>query len=195
MSDQIDFINTLIRERRSIFPKTYIDKPIDPSIIDQLLENANWAPTHKFTEPWRFRVISGAGLDRFANTMGDWYKENFKGEHFSEKKHQKIQNNPKRSGAVIAICMQRDPEERIPEFEEIAAVACAVQNMYLTAQAYGLGAYWSTPKSINAEQIANFLNLQKGERCLGFFYLGYHNLPKLPGKRGPVAEKTQWIKD
>lgn len=195
MSDTAQYINTLIRDRRSIFPKTYIDKPIDPAIIQQVLENANWAPTHKFTEPWRFRVITDNGLDRLADTMAAWYKANFTEDKFVERKYKKIQSNPKRSGAVIAIVMQRDPEERIPEFEEIAAVACAVQNMYLTCHAYGIGSYWSTPKSINSDEIAAFLDLQEGESCLGFFYMGHHEMPQLEGKRGPIAEKTRWIKD
>ncbi|MEM6725039.1 MAG: nitroreductase [Bacteroidota bacterium] len=195
MIETAQYINTLIRDRRSIFPKTYIDKPIDPEIIDQVLENANWAPTHKFTEPWRFRVITDQGLDRFADTMARWYKANYTGDQFSERKYKKVQSNPKRSGAVIAIVMQRDPEERIPEFEEIAAVACAVQNMYLTCHAYGIGSYWSTPKAIGSTEVASFLDLQKGESCLGFFYMGHHEMPQLEGKRGPIAEKTRWIKD
>lgn len=41
--------------------------------------------------------------------------------------------------------MERQKVEKIREFEEIEAVACAVQNIHLTASARGLGAFWSTP--------------------------------------------------
>ncbi len=48
----------LIRNRRAIFPKTYLPgKAIEASFIQELLENANHAPTHKRTEPWRFQVF------------------------------------------------------------------------------------------------------------------------------------------
>ena len=51
--------------------------------------------------------------------------------------------------------MQRDPGERIPEWEELASVACAVQNMWLSATSYGIGAYWSSPK-VYSIQPTNF---------------------------------------
>jgi nitroreductase len=86
--------------------------------------------------------------------------------------------------------MQRDPEERVPEFEEVAAVSMAVQNMWLLCTELGLGCYWSSPKS--SLQADAFLKLEPGQRCLGLFYLGWHELPELPGKRGPVAEKVRW---
>ncbi len=49
----------IIRNRRSIFPWQYIDKPIKKNDLDKILEAANWAPTHKKTEPWRFKVMQG----------------------------------------------------------------------------------------------------------------------------------------
>ena len=45
--------------------------------------------------------------------------------------------------------MQRDPKESVPEWEEIASVAMAVQNMWLMAQELNLGGYWSSPLIIH----------------------------------------------
>ena len=53
-------IENLIRNRRSVFPDQYNDRPIARETLERLLEAANWAPTHKKTEPWRFRVPSTA---------------------------------------------------------------------------------------------------------------------------------------
>lgn len=186
-------VNELLRSRRSIFPATYNDRPIDQSIIEEVLENANWAPSHKLTEPWRFKVFRGAALVPLSDYLAAWYKENVAPAEFSPKKYEKTKSNPLRSACVIAICMQRDPAESLPEWEEIAAVACAVQNMYLTCTAYGIGCYWSSPRSIL--EANDFLKLSTGERCLGLFYMGYHDLPLLPGKRGPVAAKTTWFNE
>lgn len=193
MSDIPTDISMLIRGRRAIFPKTYLPgKPVGRNIIEQLLENANWAPTHKLTEPWRFRVFhSEESRRRLGEYLSGFYKKNTPADLFSEEKMKKNGENPLRSGAVIAIVMQRDPAESVPEFEEIAAVAMAVQNMWLTCTALGLGCYWSTPKA--ALQANEFLNLNPGERCLGLFYLGWHEMPVLPGKRRPVEEKTVWM--
>ncbi len=190
---QAEMLNELIRKRRSIFPKTYTDEPLDPEVIRQVLENANWAPTHRLTEPWRFQVFRGAALERLGDYLGEWYKTHTPEEAFSEKKYEKTRNNPRKSGCVIAICMRRDPEQRVPEWEELAAVACAVQNMWLTCTAYGVGCYWSTPRSILEADA--FLGLEEGERCLGLFYMGNHQMPEIPGKRGSVDDKVTWVED
>ena len=41
--------------------------------------------------------------------------------------------------------MNRDKQNRLPEWEEIAAVSMAVQNMWLTCYANNIGCYLSTP--------------------------------------------------
>ena len=186
-----ELVSELMRKRRSIFPKTYNDKPIPKIIIEAVLENANWAPTHRLTEPWRFKVFTGASLQRLGDYLGDFYRNNTSPTEFSEMKFKKTVESPALSACVIAICMQRDATGSVPEWEELAAVACAVQNMWLTCTAYGIGSYWSTPKA--TLQANEFLGLSDGERCLGLFYMGYHDLPDLPGKRSPVSEKTTWI--
>lgn len=189
----LDSISGLIRRRRSVFPKTYIaDKPVERALIEQLLENANWAPTHRLTEPWRFRVFhSEESRRRLGAYLADFYLKNTPQEQFSEEKMKKSGENPLLSAAVIAIVMRRDPAASVPEFEEIAAVSMAVQNMWLSCTALGLGCYWSTPRA--ALEADAFLELQPGERCLGLFYMGWHNMPEIPGKRGAVEDKTVWM--
>lgn len=188
---EASLLNDLIQKRRSIFPDSYVDQPIEKEIIEQILENANWAPNHRHTAPWRFKIFQGDALQRLSDYLGNWYRENTPPEQFSEKKLEKTLHKPLRSDCVIAICMQRDPQESVPEWEEIAAVACAVQNMWLTCTAYGIGSYWSSPRSII--EARDFLSLEEGESCLGLFYMGYHKLPNLPGKRSPIDEKVTWM--
>ena len=185
-------INELIRKRRAIFPSMYQqDRAIPKEILLEILENANWAPTHKMTEPWRFKIFTGKSLERLSSFMGDFYKKNTPGELFSEIKYKKTIKKPLRSACVIAICMQRDPKESVPEWEETAAVACAVQNMWLSATAYGIGAYWSTPKSIHF--VDEFLGLKEREKCLGFFYMGYAIENDLSSQRKSISDKIEWM--
>lgn len=184
-------ITEIIRKRRSIFPEVYIEKTIPDTIVEEVLENANWAPTHKRTEPWRFKVFRGEARQKLSNYLASWYKENTPPEKFLEKKYQKNKAKPLQSDCVIAICMQRDPKESIPEWEEVAAVACAVQNMWLTCTAYDIGSYWSSTKSML--QANEFLNLQEGESCLGLFFMGYYEMREIPGRRKPIEHKVVWM--
>ncbi len=185
-------ISELIQNRRSVFPSMYQkEKTISKEIVLQILENANWAPTHKLTEPWRFKIFTGEALKSLSAFMGDFYKKNTFHESFSEIKYKKTVIKPLQSAYVIAICMQRDETESIPEWEEIASVACAVQNMWLTAATYGIGAYWSSPKSIH--HAAEFLGLEEGQKCLGFFYMGYCSENELNGQRKSILSKIEWM--
>lgn len=184
-------ITEIIRQRKSIFPATYIDKPIDKAIIEEILENANHAPTHRYTEPWRFKVFQGEALKELSKYLGETYQKVMPPEKFSPKKFEKTKKKPLQCACIIAICMQRDPQASIPEWEEIAAVACAVQNMWLTCTAYDIGSYWSSPTALIESE--GFLNLPEGQRCLGFFYMGYHDTPDLPRRRQPMSEKVEWF--
>lgn len=185
-------VTELIRARRSVYPKSYLpEQEIERADIELLLENANWAPTHKMTEPWRFQVFhTRESREQLSAYLADFYRNNTPPELFSEEKMQKSAENPLRAGAVIAICIKPDPAAQLPEFEEIAAVAMAVQNMWLTCAELNIGCYWSSPKA--ALEAASFLGLGPGERCLGFFYLGRHNMPEVPRMRKPVGDKTIW---
>lgn len=183
-------ITELIRNRRSVFPDQYNGKPISKDTIEQLLEAANWAPSHKKTEPWRFKVLlEQESREQLGEFLKNTYLEtNPKPQQFTANK---LYNNPVKSAAVIAICMQRDPKESLPEWEEVAAVAMAVQNMWLSCAEIGIGAYWSSPGIIS--KMGDFFELQPGERCLGFFYMGYFDETPPDSSRGSVSEKTTWI--
>lgn len=183
----------LIANRRSIFPKQYNEKSIPTNIIMNVLAQANWAPTHKLTEPWRFKVMRGEALSRLGDISEQLYKKNTPKEKFSEEKMSKKGLKPRQSACVIAICMQRDPQQSLPEWEEIAAVACAVQNMWLACTALKIGSYWSSPGTIESTEFKDFLKLNESERCLGLFYMGYYDEAPQQGKRTPIAAKIEWM--
>jgi len=185
-------VTEIIKNRRAVFPVQYNGKPVSDETITKLLEAANWAPTHKKTEPWRFKIMQGDALERLGRFLAKAYTENTPAEKFSEFKHNKLIANPQKASAIIAIGIQRDPRESVPEWEEIAAVAMAVQNMWLQATEQGLGAYWSSPGLI--KYMDQFFDFQNGERCLGFFYLGYTDDQLAEGVRTSIHEKVTWIK-
>jgi len=170
----------------------YTDTPIERSIIEEMLENANWAPTHKKTEPWRFKVLRGQALEQLAEFLSSTYQRITPAEKFQQQKYEKLGRIPLQADSVIIICMQRDLKESLPEWEEVAAVAMAVQNLWLTATAYGLGGYWSSP-GVLTQHFGEFMDLAEGERCLGAFYLAHHRAPDIPRQRGAITEKVVWV--
>jgi nitroreductase len=195
MKYHVEEINDLMRNRRSVFPNQFeAGKHIPDEIIREILTNATWAPNHGHTEPWHFTVFTGEGLKRLAGFQSESYKETA-GDRFKEATYQKLQTNPLLASHIIAIGMKRDPNKKHPEVEEIAAVACAVQNIYLSVTDYGLGGYWTTGGVTYNEKAKPFFGLGEEDRLLGFFYLGYVAIPSASAKRKPLEEKVIWVND
>ena len=188
----IDQINAVIKNRRSIYPKDHEKGKIIPDrIIRQILENANRAPNHKQTEPWRFSVYTGDGLKYFAEMQAAIYKK-YSGSSYNEGRYKKLLEYPLLSSHVISIGMKRNEKNILPEIEEIEAVACAVQNMFLTVTAYGLGSYWTTAGITYFKEAKEYFGLSENDRLLGFFYIGIVSKSLPLSKRTPVATKVQW---
>ncbi|RFC42856.1 MAG: Nitroreductase [Verrucomicrobia bacterium] len=187
--------NGLIRRRRSIKPEQMSDEAVDPMILGNILENANWAPTHGMTQPWRFKVYEEDGREPLADGLQRIYRETTPKAAFRQDKHDGIRTKIFAAPVVIVICMARQESGVIPELEEVEAVACAVQNMHLTASAVGMAAYWSSPVFVYTDEMKVFLRLNPGDRCLGLFYLGWpkekENWPK--GTRSPIQERLEWF--
>jgi nitroreductase len=190
-----EILTNIIHYRRTIKPEHYLDREVDESIIRLILENANWAPTHGLTEPWRFVVFTGPARQRLAKFLADTYKSITPPADFKPNKHQAMSTNAVSAPVVIAIGMKRQESEKISELDEIQAVACAVQNMHLTATSFGLGAFWSTNAAAVSAAMGRFLGLAPKDRSLGLLYLGYPDCPWPAGKRGPVVDKVRWERD
>ncbi|KLT65570.1 nitroreductase [Pedobacter sp. BMA] len=184
-----EIVSQVIKERRSIFPASYIKKEIPVEVINQILETANYAPTHKLTQPWRFTVIRKGGLAKLGEELGKLYKELVSPQNFLQKKYDSFAEKTGQADCIIAINMA--VSGKIPEWEELAAVSCAVQNMALTAESLKVGAYWSTPPLIDG--LGEFLGLKANEKCIGLFYMGYHNEKPWAPNRTTIEEKVTWI--
>lgn len=183
-------ISEIIKTRRAVFPAQYNGEPISKEDIKKILEAANWAPTHKRTEPWRFKVFHGEAQVKLGEFLAGKFKETTA--NFSEINYNNLKANPVKAGCMIAVCMQRDPKESIPEWEEISSTAMAVQNMWLTAHDMNIGAYWSSPGLIKF--MNELVEMEEGERCLGFFYLGKYDGELPEGTRkSSIEDKTVWF--
>lgn len=193
----IEEVNKIIRNRRSMFVAQFKENdPVEDHIIEELLENANWAPTHKLTEPWSFTVFTGDGLKEFADFQANLYKERAeRNGNFNEATYLKFKENPLKASHIIAIAMKRDLKANLPVMEEIASVAMAVQNMYLTANAHGLAAYWGTGGPTFYSEAKPYFGLEEEDMLMGFFYVAKPATDRWPvGKRKPIADKVRWVR-
>lgn len=186
-------VNELIRSRRTIYPEQFSTRKVHREQIELILNNALWAPTHGNTQPWRFKVFMDEGLNTLSGFLGRTYLAITPEDKQNDMKLAKMLKRPLQSSVVVAVCMERQAEEKILEIEEVEAVACAVQNMHLTCTAYGLGGFWSTPKLIYHPLTNEFLGLGEKDKCLGLFYIGYPEIEWPKAHRKPLEYITEWI--
>ena len=163
-----EVLKEIIESRRSVFPKSYSAEAIDVKILDEIIHSGTFAPSHKRTKPWRFKIFQGENKDKLGAQLANIYKQTTAPQGFLEKKYLDISDKINMSNAVVTIVVNFSG--LVPEWEEIAATARGVQNMYLTAAANNVGCYWSTPSMIN--HLNDFLELDENQKCIGLFYLG-----------------------
>jgi len=192
MESEADILSSIIQRRRSIFPPSYTGEEIPDALIHQVLESANYAPTHKLTQPWRFIVLRKEGKHKFGLELARLYKEHTPEPQFLQKKWEALVEKADQSSCIIILNAQLHPD-LIPEWEEIAAFACAVQNMALTAESLNIGAYWSSPGTI--KQLPAYFDMEENERCFGLFFMGFHQESPRAARRSPMADKVRWIED
>jgi len=187
-------VKALIEDRRTIHPENFSNRKVHKEIIKELLDAAKWAPTHRYTQPWFFKVFVGDGLKTLSEFQSELFKEVKQGDAFDPQKYEMLKNRPLLASAIIAIGMKRDEEERDPVEEEIASVAMAVQNMKLLATAHGIGSFWASGGVTYWPQTKKWMGLGENDKFLGFLYLGYPK-EEWPRKtrRKPQEYYSEWV--
>ncbi len=192
--NKFETVSEVIKSRRSIKPSKMNGRLIDDNDINKLLELADWAPTHKHTEPWRFIVYAGHKSKEFVSAHAELYRKSVPEAKFSNDKYQKILGNGNNLSHLVVCYMKRDAEKRVPEIEEISAVSAAMQNIFIGAEALGISGFWSTGGMIHSDDMKAMLNLGFEDIIMGIIYLGYSD-HSFEGKRViPLNEKVTWVK-
>ena len=190
----LEAFDTLIKSRRSVFPQDYTGEAVDEVIVKKVLEAATWAPSHKMTQPWRFVVFSGAGRKALAEAQAAIYKQVTEADGtFREHKYQNLLTKPLLSSHIVAVIMLRDKKHSVPEVEEIGAVFCAVQNLYLATTAYGIGGYLSTGGITYFAESKEYFGLGPEDRLIGFFHLGVPARTPSALRRFAPEDVVRWV--
>ena len=161
----MDAFADLVRSRRT--HKSFGPDPVPRETLDELFELARWAPNHRRTNPWRFRVLGPQTFERLKEAAGP-------------------AEAPKLERArtlVVASCVLSGDLQQ--DEEDVCATACAIYTVLLAAHARGLAGYWRTPRVLHAQAGREAVGLPYGERFLGLIHLG------TPRGEPPVPERAQ----
>jgi nitroreductase len=188
MSDG-DAVLRAIRSRRSVGRVS--PEPLPRELVEELLAAAASAPNHHLTGPWRFIVLAGdarrevgAAHARAARReRPDISEESF------EKESRRLERAP-----VVIVCCVASGDDPVEAREDRDAVAAAIENLLLAAQARGLGAMWRTGVMVDEPEVRDALGLAPRDEIVGFVYLGrpLASPPAAGPPRGSVSDLTTW---
>jgi nitroreductase len=167
-------LDEAIRTRRT--HKAYAPEPLDRDTLDELFELARWAPNHKLTNPWRFRVVGPQALERLKQAADDPIAA------------AKLNRAP----TLVAVSATQSGDPVLDE-EDVLATATAVYVVLLAAHGRGLAGYWRTPGVLRDAAGRAALEIPDDERVLGLLHLGHpRQEPRVP-ERAPVDAVVAYL--
>lgn len=180
------------RTRRTVKPNLMDpSRGVDRGLLTEILEDANWAPTHGMTQPWRFHVFDGEARAVLAEALQSIYDQITPAGEVRPDKRTRLRVSCEQAPVVIAIVARVDPNGRISTLDEICATACAVQNLLLSSHQRGLGSFWSTAPAGCSREFLTWLGLDETHHGLGLVYLGYPSSgASAESTRVPVMERV-----
>lgn len=202
LSQPLPDFGRLVQGRRSI--RRYQARPIDPQLLETLLEAAIWAPSAHNRQPWRFCVVtSDAAKQALSARMAEHWRADLGGDGadpaFIERRV--AISHARMTGAaalVLAAVSMSDmdvyPDQRRSQAEWTMAVqstALACQNLLLAAHQAGLGACWMCAPLFVPELVRNVLQLPLDWQPQALITLGYPAEEKTK-ERAPLASRVVW---
>lgn len=196
-------IITWMMSRRSI--RRYKPDPVPPTLVEQLLIAAIWAPSAHNRQPWRFAVITrpetrhslamAMGLKLRADLAADNVPTDVI-EKDAGRSYERITGAP----LLVLLChsmeqMDSYPDERRQRNEWVMATqstAMAAQNFLLAAHALGLGACWMCAPLFCPDVVRQTLNLPADWEPQALLTVGYPAERK-EKTRQPVATRVLYL--
>lgn len=195
LPDDIGALGRVIGARRDI--RRFRPDPVPEAVLGTVLEAGHRGPSVGHSQPWRFIVVTEAATRDRAAVMADrcrlrqaagMTEESARG--LLDLRLEGIREAP--LGIVVA-CDRRTPAAGVlgratfPD-TDLWSCAAAIENMWLTARAHGLGLGWVT--LFEPAELAGLLGLPDGVETLGWLCLGW------PDERPPEPglERAGWSK-
>jgi nitroreductase len=166
-------VEEAVRGRRT--HKAFRPEPVPRETLEELFELARWAPNHHLTNPWRFRVLGPAALERLKEAAGP-------------EAAPKLDRAP-----TLVVCTAVLGGEEVADEEDLLATACAAYIVLLGAHARGLAGYWRTPEVLRGAQGRAAVGLPDNEHFVSLLHLGHPVQERRAPERAPAASVVTYL--
>jgi nicotinate-nucleotide--dimethylbenzimidazole phosphoribosyltransferase len=177
----------VIAARRDV--RRFRPDPVGDDIMEEILAAGHAAPSVGHSQPWRFVVVRDPVLRATAAVMADRARlaqarllDPDSARHLRSLQLEGIREAP--VGVVVCCDRRARPagvlgRATFPD-TDLWSCACAIENIWLTARAHGLGLGWVT--LFDPDELRALLGLPEGVVTLGWLCLGWPDeRPPAPG--------------
>ncbi|MGN6798683.1 MAG: nitroreductase family protein [Gaiellaceae bacterium] len=160
--------DSAIRGRRT--HKQYGSAPVSEAVVRELVDLARWAPNHKLTNPWRFRLLGPETRARIDELV-------------PEAEVMKLRRAP-----TLLLVTAVPSEDPVLGEEDVLATAAATYALLLAATERGLASYWRTPSCFREPAVRTVLGLGDDEVVVALVHLGPPVADPPAKERAPVDD-------
>ncbi|WP_427385117.1 5,6-dimethylbenzimidazole synthase [Janibacter sp. G56] len=183
----------VVAGRRDI--RRFRPDPVPEDLVERVLEAGHRAPSVGHSQPWRFIVVTDPATRDRAAHLADRARlaqaAHLSSERAARMLDLKLEGLREAPVGVVVACDRRTPAAGVlgratfPD-ADLWSCATAIENMWLTARAHGLGMGWVT--LFEPAHLADLLGLPDGVETLGWLCLGW------PDERppSPGLERAAW---
>ncbi|ONN65975.1 5,6-dimethylbenzimidazole synthase [Herbaspirillum sp. VT-16-41] len=189
--EQIEALYRVIRERRDM--RHFLSDPVEPALLERLLQAAHQAPSVGFMQPWRFIRIADRDLRQAIHALVEQERvvtAQALGQREDEFMRLKVEGILECGEVLVAALMDHREahvfgRRTLPQMD-LASLSCALQNMWLAARAEGLGMGWVS--LFDPLALAQLLQMPTGAEPMAVLCLGH--VPAFYER--PMLEQEQW---
>jgi nitroreductase len=156
-------------EKRASAPKL-VDPAPNGADLERILLAGARAPDHGRLRPWRFVVLRGDDRLRLGNAMAEIRRR--KTPDAPDRELDAERSKVMRAPLIVVVAARVVQGHKVPEIEQVLAVAAGVENMILTAHALGYGTMWKTGVGAYDDGVKRALGLEPADHIVAFLYLG-----------------------
>jgi nitroreductase len=160
-----------------------------PEHLEAMLKAAVAAPDHGRLKPWRFVVIEAASREMFGGLLATSLQR--REPKATEAQLEAERKKALRAPLILAVAATVREHPKIPQIEQVMAVAAAMQNLIIAAHALGYGALWRTGAPAYDPVLKRELGLSETDTIVGFLHLGTIEAAG-PARNADAASVAHW---
>lgn len=157
----------------------------------EILDAASRAADHGNLKPWRFKVYEGDARSQVGQVY--WQHAKSEVEQLSDDKAEVFIKKAYRAPTILLVYADLVEHPKVPEFEQLMAVAASAQQALLGLNALGYAGIWRTGPAVFTDEAKPLLGLSENQHVVGLIYVGTASAEQKPVEDTGIDERLTFV--